>query len=164
MMRGGNRKAKGKMDIHIRWMIRKDMPEVLAIEDEAFEFPWPEEEFIKVLRQRNCIGMVAEYDEQVVSHMMYAIHPNRLELLSLAVKKKWRREQIGSRMIDKLLSKLHGKRNKIQTLVRETNLPALLFLKSNRFLATDLRRNYYDEMREEDAIEMTFQLRERAKV
>jgi [ribosomal protein S18]-alanine N-acetyltransferase len=29
---------------HIRWMIRRDMPEVLAIEAASFEFPWLEDE------------------------------------------------------------------------------------------------------------------------
>ena len=42
--------------VHIRWMIRRDMPEVLAIEHASFEYPWCEEEFLRVLRQRNCIG------------------------------------------------------------------------------------------------------------
>ena len=41
---------------HIRWMIRRDMPEVLAIEAASFEFPWLEDDFIRCLRQRNCIG------------------------------------------------------------------------------------------------------------
>ncbi len=33
---------KQAVRVHIRWMIRRDMPEVLAIEDESFEFPWLE--------------------------------------------------------------------------------------------------------------------------
>ena len=32
--------------VHIRWMIRRDMPEVLAIEAESFEFPWLEGELL----------------------------------------------------------------------------------------------------------------------
>ena len=52
--------------VHIRWMIRRDMPEVLAIEHASFEYPWCEEEFLRVLRQRNCIGMVAEHGERIV--------------------------------------------------------------------------------------------------
>ena len=28
------------LPVHIRWMIRRDMPEVLAIEQDSFEFPW----------------------------------------------------------------------------------------------------------------------------
>ena len=53
-----------QVPVHIRWMIRRDMAEVLEIERAAFEFPWFEEEFIRCLRQRNCIGMVAEHGER----------------------------------------------------------------------------------------------------
>ena len=48
---------------HIRWMIRRDMPDVLGIESNCFEFSWTEDDFIRCLRQRNCIGMVAEMAE-----------------------------------------------------------------------------------------------------
>ena len=58
-------------------MIRRDMPEVLAVEQEAFEFPWLEEDFTRCLRQRNCIGMVAEADDSVVAFMIYELHRNR---------------------------------------------------------------------------------------
>jgi [ribosomal protein S18]-alanine N-acetyltransferase len=46
--------------VHVRWLIRRDMPAVLKIEDSSFEFPWREDDFIRALRQRNCIGMVAD--------------------------------------------------------------------------------------------------------
>lgn len=42
----------------IRWLIRRDMPEVMEIEKRSYEFPWTEEEFLTCLRQRNCIGTV----------------------------------------------------------------------------------------------------------
>ncbi len=70
----------GKQDlrVHIRWMIRRDMPEILGIEDRSFEFPWLEEDFIRCLRQRNCIGMVAEHDDRIVGFMIYELHKNRI--------------------------------------------------------------------------------------
>ena len=68
---------------HIRWMIRRDMAEVLEIEREGFEFPWCEDDFIRCLRQRNCIGMVAEHDERVVGFMIYELHKTRLHVLEL---------------------------------------------------------------------------------
>ena len=71
--------------VHIRWMIRRDMPEVLDIENRSFEFAWTEEDFIRCLRQRNCIGMVAEHDERVVGFMIYELHKNRLHILNFAV-------------------------------------------------------------------------------
>ena len=76
---------KQSLRVHIRWMIRRDMPEVLDIENDGFEFPWSEEDFIRCLRQRNCIGMVAEHDERVVGFMIYELHKTRLHVLNFAV-------------------------------------------------------------------------------
>ncbi len=73
------------LQVHIRWMIRRDMPEVLAIENESFEFPWCEDDFIRCLQQRNCIGMVAEHEDRVVGFMIYELHKTELQVLNLAV-------------------------------------------------------------------------------
>jgi len=64
------------LSVHVRWMIRRDMPEVVAIEREAFEFPWAEDDFTRCLRQRNCIGMVAEMADSVVAFMIYSTSPS----------------------------------------------------------------------------------------
>lgn len=117
---------------HIRWMIRRDMPSVLEIEDRSFEFPWTEDEFIRCLRQRDCIGMVAERSEQVVGFMIYELHKNRIHILSFAVHPDFRRNGIGSAMVDKLITKLaYQRRNRIMLEVRETNLDAQLFSDSS---------------------------------
>ena len=76
---------KQEVRVHIRWMIRRDMPEVLAIEGESFEFPWLEDDFIRCLRQRNCIGMVAEHEDRVVGFMIYELHKTRIHVLNFAV-------------------------------------------------------------------------------
>jgi ribosomal-protein-alanine N-acetyltransferase len=68
---GMNATAKLQLPVHIRWMIRRDMPEVLHTEQGAFEYAWTEEDFLRCLRQRNCIGMVAEQGEKVVGFMIY---------------------------------------------------------------------------------------------
>ncbi len=45
-----NRTEKEQVRVHIRWMIRRDMPEVLQTEQESFEYPWTEEDFLRCLR------------------------------------------------------------------------------------------------------------------
>ena len=128
--------TQGKQDVcvHIRWMIRRDMPEVLDIENLSFEFPWSEEDFIRCLRQRNCIGMVAEFEEQVVGFMIYELHKTRLHILNFAVNPEFRRRRVGEAMISKLISKLsHQRRNRILLEVRETNLSAQLFFRNAGF-------------------------------
>ncbi|MEM7478880.1 MAG: ribosomal protein S18-alanine N-acetyltransferase [Planctomycetota bacterium] len=145
--------------VHIRWMIRRDMPSVLAIEDASFEFPWSEEEFIRCLRQRNCIGMVAERDDKVVGFMIYELHKNRLHLLNFAVAPVCRRESVGSSMVEKLVSKLSvERRSRIMLEVRETNLDAQLFFKDLGFRAISVLRDYYEDTTE-DAYLMQYRYR-----
>lgn len=122
---------------HIRWMIRRDMPEVLAIEKASFDVPWTEDEIIKMLRQRSVIAQVVECRGEVVGFCIYELQKHRLEIINLAVKPDCRRLGVGRAVIDKLAQKLALKRrNRLCMLVRETNLPAQLFLKAVGFVAT----------------------------
>ena len=142
--------------VHIRWMIRRDMAEVLDIERGSFEFPWFEEDFIRCLRQRNCIGMVAEHGERVVGFMIYELHKTRLHILNFAVCEQYRRCGVGRQMIEKLLGKLSSQRRVRITLeVRETNLAAQLFFKAAGFRAVTVLRAYYEDS-PEDAYLMQF--------
>jgi len=141
---------KQQVRVHIRWMIRRDMPEVLAIESDSFEFPWTEDDFINCLRQRNCIGMVAEYDERVVGFMIYELNRTRIHVLNFAVAKAHRRRGIGSQMMAKLVGKLSSQRRSRITLeVRETNLPAQLFFRTNGFRAVAVLRQFYADTPED---------------
>lgn len=136
--------------VHIRWMIRRDMPEVLNIETHGFEFPWSEDDFVRCLRQRNCIGMVAEYDERVVGFMIYELHKNRLHVLNFAVNPAFRRRGVGDQMIAKLIGKLsHQRRDRILLEVRETNLAAQLFFRSMGFRAVTVLRDFYEDTPED---------------
>jgi len=144
---------------HIRWMIRRDMPEVLSIESDSFEFPWCENDFLRCLRQRNCIGMVAERDNKVVGFMIYELHKSRLHILNFAVSSRCRRTGIGSQMISKLVGKLSTeRRNRILLEVRETNLAAQLFFRSRGFRAVSVLRQFYEDT-PEDAYLMQFRYR-----
>ncbi len=148
--------GKQKLRVHIRWMIRRDMAEVLEIERASFEFPWLEDDFVRCLRQRNCIGMVAEHDDGVVGFMIYELHRSRLHILNFAVSADVRYCNVGAQMVEKLIGKLsHQRRNRILLEVRETNLDAQLFFRAMGFRATDVLRDFYDDTTE-DAYLMQF--------
>jgi [ribosomal protein S18]-alanine N-acetyltransferase len=148
-----------KLRVHIRWMIRRDMAEVLEIEQAAFEFPWSEDDFIRCLRQRNCIGMVADHDEQVAGFMIYELHKTRLHILNFAVAASHRRQGIGTQMIEKLSAKLSTqRRSRILLEVRETNLSAQIFFRSHGFRAVSVLRDFYEDTTE-DAYLMQFRHR-----
>lgn len=144
--------------VHIRWMIRRDMADVLKAEQQSFDYAWTEEDFLRCLRQRNCIGMVAEYDDQVVGFMIYELHKNKLHILNFAVSPEFRRSGIGAQMVSKLVGKLSShRRTKITLAVRERNLPAQLFFRAQDFRARRVLRNYYEDSGE-DAFLMEFRV------
>src|SRR6267378_7874614 len=153
-----SRTEKEQIRVHIRWMIRRDMPEVLQAEQESFEYAWTEEDFLRCLRQRNCIGMVAERGEKVVGFMIYELHKSKLHILNFAVQPAHRRSGVGAQMVAKLISKLSShRRTRITLEVRETNLVAQLFFRQQGFKAVRVLRGYYEDSGE-DAFLMQYQL------
>ena len=153
-----NRTEKEQVRVHIRWMIRRDMPEVLQTEQESFEYAWTEEDFLRCLRQRNCIGMVAEQGEKVVGFMIYELHKTKLHILNFAVHPCYRRHGVGTQMVAKLISKLSShRRTRITLEVRETNLAAQLFFRAQGFRAVRVLRSYYEDSGE-DAFLMQYRL------
>ncbi|MCH2204126.1 MAG: ribosomal protein S18-alanine N-acetyltransferase [Fuerstiella sp.] len=144
--------------VQIRWLIRRDMPEVIDIERECFDFAWTEEEFLCCLRQRNCIGMVAEHDHEIVGFMIYELHKSKLRILNFAVAAGSQRKRVGTQMVGRLIDKLSQQRRKEIVLeVRETNLNAQMFFKNQGFRAVTVLRNHYDDTTE-DAYYMRFKL------
>ena len=134
------------------------MREVLGIEQEAFEFPWSDEDFTRCLRQRNCIGMVAESGDSVAAFMIYELHRSRLHVLNFAVLRSHRRLGIGTQMLRRLIAKLAPeRRSRIVLEVRETNLPAQLFFRAAGFRAVTVLRDFYRDS-DEDAYLMQFGL------
>jgi ribosomal-protein-alanine N-acetyltransferase len=152
------RTEKEQVRVHIRWMIRRDMPEVLQTEQQSFEYAWTEEDFLRCLRQRNCIGMVAEQGEKVVGFMIYELHKAKLHILNFAVHPQYRRVGVGAQMVAKLISKLSShRRTRITLEVRETNLPAQLFFRAQGFKAVRVLRAFYEDSGE-DAFLMYYRL------
>ena len=154
----GHLKQRQDLQAQIRWLIRRDMPEVLAIERECFEFAWTEEDFLCCLRQRNCIGMVAEHRHQTVGFMIYELHKSKIQILNFAVAPALCRQGIGSQMMQRLIDKLsQQRRREIALEVRETNLTAQLFFRSQGFQARGVLRNRYEDTAE-DAYVMQYRL------
>jgi [ribosomal protein S18]-alanine N-acetyltransferase len=122
--------------VHVRWMIRRDMPEVLACGGAMGE-----EEILTNLRMRNAIGMVAESGGRVRGYMLYRLERTRLVLLDFAVNPADRRSGVGAAMTDRLRSKLRpDRRNRIVLDVPDWALAMQLFLRAQGFLAESVDR------------------------
>lgn len=118
----------------VRWMIRRDMPEVLAIDDEAYDRPWCEDDFLGCLKTTNGIGMVADDGNRIVGFMVYELHKTRLSILRFAVRPSMTRQGIGTRMMGKLVTKLsQQRRSELWFEVGERCLDGQLFLRAMGF-------------------------------
>jgi ribosomal-protein-alanine N-acetyltransferase len=149
----------------IRWMIRRDMAEVIAIENASFEHPLTEENFLSCLRNRNCIGQISEFrcPDKVVGYMVYELYEKRMELINFAVHPDHRRQGIGTTMLAKLIEKLNpSKRTTIELDVPERFLDALLFFRNQGFKAVKLVRNMFEDIGE-DGIRMVYEYKEETK-
>jgi len=110
-------------------MLRRDMPEVLAIEAASFEFPWLKDKFHRHLEENACIGKVCELGTKpftaICGFMVYRLlkEERAIYVLNFAVDPKNRRQGYGTEMFKKLIAGLYstGKRAIIFE-VRE-NLP-----------------------------------------
>ena len=149
------RKAQGQSRSrctgHIRWLIRRDMPEVLEIERESFAQPWDDDDYVRCLRQPNVIGKVLEEDEEVVGYMLYELHKTSLRILRLAVDPWHRRRAVARQLIESLIHKLAPARRTVLAInVRESNLVAQLFLRRLGFTAVAIDQRFYSDT-DEDA-------------
>ncbi len=158
--------ARPKIKVGSRWLIRRDMPEVLQIDEQCFDERWTEEDFLCSLRERNVIGMVAEHDQNILGFMIYELHKNHLYLTRFAVHADYQRCCVGSQLIQKLIDKLNQQRRREIILeVPERNLEAQLFFKSLGFRAKCvLKDNYlmkYGIILEKESIDIPLELAQR---
>lgn len=154
-----NRKTKQKIKAHIMFMEdRQHIHEVLSIESACFSDPWTKEDFEKCEGPR-ISSMVAIYEGKVVGFMVYEVKERYILIKNFAVDPKMQRRGVGSQMTERLKSKLgFGKKTKIMLVVRETNLTAQLFFRSQGFLAVNgVQRDYFEDG--EDAYLLEFSIK-----
>src|SRR5690606_9274534 len=95
----------------------------------TFANPQTAGEIAKQVRERNCIGLVAEREGQVVGFVIYQVFRLRRAIICMAVDPQHQRTGIASSMLSYLLTGIIRKRESqpctITALVRENNLPTL---------------------------------------
>jgi ribosomal-protein-alanine N-acetyltransferase len=162
-MQANMTKAQRQISAHVRHMVRRDMREVLHIEGLAFEFPWHKDDFIRTLRHRNCLGMVAEYEDQIIGYMIYEIHLIKIHLLNFAVDPEYWRRGVGRQMLAQLIDQLGlNRRKKIFLEIRETNLTAQQFFRDGGFRAVAVLKEFYADS-PEDGYLMRYQCETKQK-
>jgi [ribosomal protein S18]-alanine N-acetyltransferase len=145
---------------HVRWMIRRDLPEVLAIERASFPHPWTEKDILRVLADRSCIGGVAEHNDRILGFMLYRLHHAYVEVLNFAVHPDCRLRGVGTQMVAKLKEKLSSyRRTAIELVTGEWNLGSHLFFKACGFWCEGVSPGHYADTGE-DGYDFAYRLPE----
>lgn len=129
----------------IRWGIRKDLPEILAIEDRCFEYPWDEQTFLQHMWHRDCVLLVADNAAGVMGYCLYYLHPTAIEIANVAVHPGYRHQGVGRKFMAQLLKTLRppGKRRTAFSVVWERNLDGQLFFRACGFQCRKVIKNHW---------------------
>ncbi|OJW22517.1 MAG: hypothetical protein BGO49_00590 [Planctomycetales bacterium 71-10] len=96
------------MRTHVRWIVTRDYPEVLAIDAGSYPVPLGLNDLTQTLRRRMVGGTVAERAGEVVGFFVYERAGVGCTISRFAVRPDARRSGVGGAMLDRLVSKLYA--------------------------------------------------------
>lgn len=148
-----------KSKLFVRWMNLSDIPFVYDLECEIFPSPWSVDNFLHEFdnHDRN-ISFIGIIEQQLVAYAISYIVQDEFHISNLAVAPEFRRLKIGESMLKITLQISLDKKCQLAHLeVRKNNLPAIALYQKHGFQIVGLRKNYYQNERE-DALLMTRKL------
>lgn len=139
------------MSLHIRWMTRSDLAQILEIEKSAPTSQWLEEDFEPCFHTPSkIIGFVAVENGSVCGYCVYQLHKTHLRILNLTVSMEYRHRKIGSMFVNRLKRKLLShRRSSLWFPVRESLTDVHLFLEEMDFQAVMVERDYFEDTQED---------------
>lgn len=132
--------------VHMRWMIERDYPEVLACVP-----GWTEEDIRETLRARNCTPLVAEVPGSggrypLAGFLIYEMRRDSIDVLAFDVHPDFRGRGVGEAMMGTLKGKLsRHRRRQLSFWVPDNDLGAHLFLKAQGFRAEVILHDPYGD-------------------
>jgi ribosomal-protein-alanine N-acetyltransferase len=131
------------------------LPQVLAIEKDAFSVPWSNEVFLHELQGIDVSrSFVALDGDRVAGYMIAWFIEDEIHLINIAVDPERQRKGIGSRLMIYLIDLALEEGRKLITLeVRASNISAASLYRSFDFEYIGIRERYYSDNKE-DAILM----------
>lgn len=142
------------MQMLIRKMTEKDVPQVAALEAANFSMPWSEQAFYEQLEKNNVLYMVAEKEGQIIGVCGYMESYGEADICNVSVDKAYNNRGVATTMLKDLMAE--GSRRGISAFtleVRAGNAAAIHLYEKMGFMKEGLRRGFYERPRE-DAIIM----------
>ena len=149
----------GRERVILRAMQTDDLQQVAAIEADSFSAPWPVASFRNELELRGVSEpVVGVHEGRVVGYIIPWFIADELQIISVAVQKKFRNRGIGRLLLSHVLDLARQRRCRVVYLeVRRSNGVAHHLYRSLGFVPDGVRSKYYDR-ENEDAIIMKKEL------
>lgn len=147
-----------QIEIDFRWVIRRDLPAMVAIEAESFRqewqnLPWNEGDFLRFLKERKNIGLLAVRKEVAIGFILYALVKSHVAIVKLAIGIDHWPDGVINQMLQAITENARGYKRSVYFRSHERNLPLQQFLKSHGFKADKIVRGYYGS---EDAFDFVW--------
>lgn len=146
------------MDMRIIPMTEGHLPQVAALEKVCFPAdPWSERLFRAALDSSGTTILLAEgTDGSLLGYAVLYTVLDEGNLDNIAVAPERRRLGVADALLAALLRRERGHLSRLMLEVRPSNTPAIALYRKYGFEAVGLRKNYYEDPRE-DAILMTLE-------
>lgn len=144
-------KRKSAIEIDIVPMTVKDIGEIMPIEQASFSFPWKSGTFIQGLKEvKNFKALVARQtppsDEKIIGYVIWFDLGEEYHIINLAVHPGYRRMNVGTRLVESLLSlALERPVMRLTLEVRQSNEGAISFYHACGFITVAFVENYYQD-------------------
>lgn len=130
---------------HIRWMIRRDLDEIVKIENDIYVSPNDADSLLTFLSRNDITGLVIEEGGYIVGYAIYQMKKHSFFIWNLTIARHHQGRGYGKMLLKKLMCKmsvyLH---HTIKIEVLETNLASQLFLRSCGFMWVETISNGED--------------------
>ncbi len=141
-----------QIDPFIRKITDFDIEPILAIENEAYEFPWSRGIFKDCLTSYHC--HVYEVDSEIRGYIIFSTVLDEVSLLNICIAPEYQHQGHGSDLLNWFISYVKNQGIKILYLeVRRSNKSAINLYESIGFNEIGIRENYYPAKKgKEDAL------------
>ena len=125
-------------------LIKEYSDELSKIDRECFSTPWSCESFMNESKNENATYVIAHMDNEIIGYAGFWKVVDEGQITNIAVKKNYRGQGIGKKIVNELIKKAKSQSVKTLTLeVRESNIIAINLYSAFGFEKVGIRNNYY---------------------
>lgn len=134
-----------------------DVPQIAEIERASIPQPWSEAAFTSALANEKAVTLAAFCGGVLCGFITGVYLLDTADIYSVAVSSEYRQKGVGKRLLEEFFSALPDEVNNVCLEVRESNTPAIKLYEKLGFERAGLRKNFYQDPRE-NAVLMTKKL------